>query len=616
MTDHYYESILDAVEEGLVVIDMSGKIKTYNKRAKEITGILLSSATPHDSGKLEKGDLVIIADNRLGYDDGGLAVQDLEKIGIENKALTQGEAFVAVGIYGDPTTKGVLKNWRNKAGNDRMLFQTQFAGRLIEVEINLVKKVIDIKVDHLSYKMRYSLAIGHMVVFGRDSAEAKFYQARGYSIRGETVAELLSGGVFKAKGDTAETIDVIGMPIGKVFDSPTLLSRIETCIAGENDYFKNEYYEIHKRPTICSLVPMKDGQNVLLNLIDVSNLEALITERNKLIVTMEKTNRSLDHRIEGENDWNSDEIVGHSAAMQRVKYLIHKASMTKSTVLITGESGTGKSFIAKEIHKRAFPDPKHPFISVNCTAIPVHLFESELFGYSKGAFTGAEKSGKKGFFELAENGTLFLDEIGELPMEMQVKLLHVLQSKVFYKVGAIEPTSVNVRVIAATNKDLIQEIQNRNFREDLYYRINGFPIEIPPLRHRKSDLFPLINMVLDDLSKDFGGAQKLIAGEALETLLAYEWPGNIRELENVIELAYNMSDGTWIREEDINLPQKTQATKGMRAYLEQVERDFILMVLQESDYNNKKAIERLEISKSVFYEKVKKHDIKLQTNEQ
>ncbi|MDW7662060.1 MAG: sigma 54-interacting transcriptional regulator [Bacillota bacterium] len=609
MPDLYYESILDVVEEGLVVIDMSGKIKTYNRRAKEITGILLSHSKPHESGQLERGDLVIIADNRLGYDDGGLSSGDLKKIGIDDNDIAQGEAFVAIGLYDTPKIKGVHKNWRNRAGNDRLIFQTQFDNRLIEVEIDIVKKTIDIKVDGDSHKMRYSLAIGHMVAYSHQHNDVKFYQARGYSIRNETVAELLEGKPFKAKGNYEETIDVIDMPIGKVFDSPTLLSRIETCIAGENDYFINEYYEIHKRPTVCSLMPLKGNKEVLLKLIDVSNIEALITERNRMIVTMEKTNKSLDVTSDPKTDWISDGIIGYSSAMQRIKYLAQRAAMTKSTVLITGESGTGKTFIAREIHNLMFKNSERPFISVNCTAIPQNLFESELFGYNKGAFTGAEKSGKPGFFELAENGTLFLDEIGELPLEMQVKLLHVLQSKKFYKVGATTPTSVNVRIIAATNKDLAEEIQKKNFREDLYYRINGFPIEIPPLRKRKSDLFPLINNAVEKLTKDFDGARKLLSGEALDLLLQYDWPGNIRELENTIELAYNMSDGAWIREEDLNLPIKPRASMNLREHLDFVEREYILEKLNEVQYDVKKAIHCLSISKSVFYEKIKKHKI-------
>lgn len=610
MPDLYYESILNVVEEGLVVIDMSGKIKTYNRRAKEITGILLSHSKPHESGQLQKGDLVIIADNRLGYDDGGLTAADLKKIGIDDKDIAQGEAFVAIGLYDTPKFKGVHKNWRNRAGNDRLIFQTQFDNRMIEAEIDIVKKVIDIKVDGDSYKLRYSLAIGHMVVYCHHHNHVKFYQARGYSIRHETVAELLEGKFFKAKGNYEETIDVIDMPIGKVFDSPTLLNRIETCIAGENDYFTNEYYEIHKRPTVCSLMPLSGNQEVLLKLIDVSNIEALITERNRLIITMEKTNKSLDVTNDSKSDWISDNIIGYSSAMQRIKYLVQRAAMTKSTVLITGESGTGKTFIAREIHNLAFKSDS-PFISVNCTAIPQNLFESELFGYNKGAFTGAEKSGKPGFFELAENGTLFLDEIGELPLEMQVKLLHVLQSKMFYKVGATMPTSVNVRIIAATNKDLAEEIQKKSFREDLYYRINGFPIEIPPLRKRKSDLFPLINNTVEKLTKDFDGARKLLSGEALDLLLQYDWPGNIRELENTIELAYNMSDGAWIREEDLNLPIKPKAAMNLKEHLDFVERDYILEKLNEVQYDIKKAIHALNISKSVFYEKIKKHKITL-----
>lgn len=611
MHNHSYECILDAVEEGLIVIDQFGKVRTYNKRAKEITGIILNQAVPHPSGKLEKGDLVIIADNRLGYDDGELTSGDLKKIGVQAKDISQGEAFVAIGLYEVPDVKGVVKHWRNKAGNERMQLQTQFQGHRIEAEIDVAKKTIGITVDERTYKMRYSLAIGHIVVLDALNRETKFYQAKGYSIRQETVAEILSGKPYLSKGQANETIDVIGMPLNKVFDSTTLLSRIDMCIAGSNDFFENEYYEIHKRPTLCSLSPLNEDKDMLLRIFDVSNIESLISERNKLIVAMEKTNKSYQSSIGQKIEWQTEGIIGYSNAMQHVKYLVQRASKTKSTVLITGESGTGKTFIAKEIHNLMNPMQPTPFISVNCTAIPQHLFESELFGYNKGAFTGAEKSGKMGLFELANGGTLFLDEIGELPLEMQVKLLHVLQNKAFYKVGAVSPTHVDVRIIAATNKNLIQEMENKTFREDLYYRINGFPIEMPPLRKRKSDLYPMINALLERLAKDFNSPIKLISGEAFDRLVQYEWPGNIRELENTIELAYNMSDGPVIDVDDLNLPERQIASNGLRDYLDSMEKEYIEMKLIDYDYDTKKTIDALKISKTVFYDKVKKHTISL-----
>ncbi len=605
MNTPFYSSILDAIEEGLVVVSPDGHIKQFNRRAKEMTGILQSFNKPHASGKLQKGDLVIIADNRLGFDDGELKSQDLKSIGIDASDLELGDAFVSVGLYNTPSVKGILKSWRNKAANDRLLFQVHFNDHLIEVVIDLLLKTIDIKVDGLSHKLRYALAIGHMVAFSPQKEGPKFYQARGYTIRHETVSEILAGGSFLAKGTAAESIDVVGKPISVFFDSKELLGRIEDCIALNSVFFENEYFEINKRPTLCTLKPLQGSNDVLIILFDVSNIESMITDLNHLIATMEKTNRTF------ETNGLSSDVIGYSHAMQRVRFLAKRAASSRSTVLITGESGTGKTYIASEIHALTFPDGNRPFVNVNCTAIPSNLFESELFGYLKGAFTGAEKTGKLGLFELAENGTLFLDEIGELPLEMQVKLLHVLQNKSFYKVGATQPTKVNVRVIAATNKDLQEEIQHKRFREDLYYRVNGFPIEMPPLRKRKTDLYSLIQGFLERLADDFDSPIKHLSGEALQMLIKYSWPGNIRELENTIELAYNMSDSLLIRPEDLNLPFDLEPSPSLKSHIQDAERAYILTVLDQVNHDKRKAMEILQLSKTVFYDKLKKLNIPL-----
>src|SRR5690242_15688631 len=226
-------------------------------------------------------------------------------------------------------------------------------------------------------------------------------------------------------------------------------------------------------------------------------------------------------------------LVGQSAEMHAIFDVIEKVADTPSTVLITGESGTGKELVAKALHEQS--SRKHaPFIKINCAAIPKTLMESELFGYEKGAFTGATSS-KPGRFELADGGTLFLDEIGEIPVEMQVKLLRAIQESEFERVGGLKTIKVNVRLITATNRDLEQEIQRGNFREDLYYRLNVVPLQIPPLRRRTGDIPLLVKHIIkkfnERLKKNIAG----IADDALAALEAHAWPGNIRELENVIE---------------------------------------------------------------------------------
>jgi nitrogen regulation protein NR(I) len=252
-------------------------------------------------------------------------------------------------------------------------------------------------------------------------------------------------------------------------------------------------------------------------------------------------------------------LVGRSHGMQQIYGVIEKVADTPSTVLITGESGTGKELVAKALHDNSSRS-NGPFIKINCAAIPKTLMESELFGYEKGAFTGAVGS-KPGRFELADKGTLFLDEIGEIPIEMQVKLLRALQESEFERVGGIKTIKVDVRLITATNRDLEKEIKAGAFREDLFYRLNVVPLHLPPLRDRREDVAPLVEHIIRKFNERLKKSIQGIEPEALDRLAAYHWPGNIRELENVLERTILFCDASRIRVHD--LPPELAASSGV-----------------------------------------------------
>jgi len=240
----------------------------------------------------------------------------------------------------------------------------------------------------------------------------------------------------------------------------------------------------------------------------------------------------------------SDTVVTCSSLMEEILGLAERLAQVNSTVLITGESGVGKSVIASFIHKHS-PRQKGPFVTINCGAIPENLMESELFGYEAGAFTGARKEGKKGLLELAHNGTIFLDEVGELPLNLQVKLLQVIQEKSMMRVGGQQVINVDIRIIAATNKNLEEMVKKGAFREDLFYRLNVVPIRIPPLRERREDVALLLGHFLGKYDERYE-LNKRLSPEAMEILMEYPWPGNVRELENLVERLVVTTDGTVI----------------------------------------------------------------------
>ncbi|KAF0995406.1 sigma-54-dependent Fis family transcriptional regulator [Geobacillus sp. TFV-3] len=322
-----------------------------------------------------------------------------------------------------------------------------------------------------------------------------------------------------------------------------------------------------------------------------------------------------------------DDIIGSSPAIAALKEQVVKIAKSESTVLIRGESGTGKEVLAQSIHRLSHRN-KGPFVAINCAAIPESLLESELFGYEEGAFTGAKKGGKPGRFELAKGGTLFLDEIGDMPLYLQAKLLRVLQERRIERVGGTKAIEVDVRIIAATHKDLESMIANNQFREDLYFRLNVIPLYVPPLRERKEDLYELIQYYMNKFCKRFGKEPKRFSSQAFKKIFDYHWPGNIRELENMVEYIVNLEIGDLVTVSSLPAPIREMSENENRDMAEEkqesqtfhhlskslyrvneMEEQLIIQALQRFGTNTegkRKAAEALGISLATLYRKLEK----------
>ena len=312
-----------------------------------------------------------------------------------------------------------------------------------------------------------------------------------------------------------------------------------------------------------------------------NDLQSALSEVEILKNRLEAENIYLQDEINLQNDFGS--IITQSESVKKVLHKVEQVAPTDATVLILGESGTGKELLARALHNISNRNER-PLVKVNCSALPANLIESELFGHEKGAFTGAI-SKKIGRFELADKGTIFLDEIGDLPPELQPKILRVLQEGEFERIGNSKTIKVDVRIIAATNRNLTEEIKNGNFREDLYYRLNVFPIYIPPLRNRKEDIPLLINYFVNIFSRKVGKKIETISQGMLDQMKEYNWPGNIRELENVIERAVITNEGSKLILSEILTKKVSYSTAetGLKT-LEELERQHIIKVLEQTNW--------------------------------
>lgn len=350
----------------------------------------------------------------------------------------------------------------------------------------------------------------------------------------------------------------------------------------------------------------------------------LITQNACSVQELARENQALRKQVQ-----KHKQLVGESVPMQQIKELIRRVAPTTGSVLITGENGTGKELVAHSVHALSQRFNK-PFVEVNCAAIPEELIESELFGHEKGAFTGATQL-KRGKFDLAHGGTLFLDEIGDMSMKTQAKVLRILQEQKFERVGGSQTISVDVRIVAATNKDLKAEIQAGRFREDLYYRLKVVPILMPSLRDRKEDIQPLAEHFLKDFSASYSRKSRTLTPEALEVLMGYSWPGNVRELKNLIErviiLTHENEEGAPIvaatlfehmQDEPLSLKAEgsipevsysTQLSAGasmsLRDARQEFEKEFIVKTLKENDWNISRTAQVLGIERTHLHRKMK-----------
>lgn len=377
----------------------------------------------------------------------------------------------------------------------------------------------------------------------------------------------------------------------------------------------NHSHQVNGQSMVVQRIPMEKegkvigvfGQVMFKNVKDVSRLAKQLSLLESKVELYEQELADLRSAR-----YSFEQIVGKSPAIQSLKTEASKVAANRLPVLITGESGTGKELFAQAIHQLG-AGKAQPFIRINCAAIPRDLLESELFGYEKGAFTGARTEGKPGKIEMADKGTLFLDEIGELPLEMQPKLLRVLEEKAFERVGGTTRINSDFRLIAATNQNLEELIAEQHFRKDLYYRINVFPIHIPPLRERKEDIEPIAKHLLKRIASQLTLSQINIEADAIERLKNFPWPGNVRELSNILERAAASMEGNLITAEGMSLnvnklenpPIEVKPTNIKQIQIE-AEKEAILEALSANNNNKTKAAQQLGIHRTLLYKKMKK----------
>ncbi|HEY8889875.1 MAG TPA: sigma 54-interacting transcriptional regulator [Clostridium sp.] len=566
INNYYYNEIISSIDEGIIVIDNEGKINVINNAAQNMLDVnAKNSIGKHILDVFPFSELLSVIRNGKNGNS-----KEEGKFLVTYQVITQNDEVI-----------GALEIIRKKTEND-ILMDSQDTSKAYQNILNTIFNTVD-----------------------------------------ECIAVVDENGIIIMMSDEYKKITACDNPEGKHVTDVIENTKLH-IVARTGERELGEIQEVNGHKMISMRVPiMKEGKIVgaigKIMFKDLSDFKILSNKISNLEKELEYRKNELGDDQKPVYTFNN--IIGGSDKSLEVMKLARRVAKIDSNVLITGESGTGKELFAHAIHNASRRSLK-PFIKINCGAIPAMLFESEMFGYEEGAFTGAKRSGKKGKFEYANGGTILLDEIGDMPMNMQVKLLRVIQEKELVRVGGNDVIKADVRVIASTNKSLEQLIKDGKFREDLYYRLDVMNLKLPSLRERIEDIDELSNELRKKICKKCNIYSESISREAIEYLKSYSWPGNIRELENVIERAVNLLDSDisimpkHLPEKIINSKKKKYSLekKYLKDVVETMEKDLIMECIKKTRGNKKEAAKVLGLSRAGLYKKLNRYNLTKSAN--
>ncbi len=604
--EKYFRELLDYIPEGVVFLDRELNVRYLNRRFEEMMGLYTNNGPGHPGGRAMPGDYVLVACSAVDRQEETLMRDHLRLIGVDITEIAADDAVLAIGQLGAAPGTARWKAAHNRYEDLIVDLNGELAGcTKVSLQINGMDNQLIIHVNSQKLELKYQSYDVLFVILDQLTREIKFYQSRGYSLRRENFPEIIKGRAYQPKGASYRAGISTGRNFREFLPGQKCLEATAAVLSGEKNLVENIQIEVNTMFFLMSVYPQKAADGKTLGCAIVFKDLTMVKQLQQHI----KEKRLQETAFAG--------IVGSSEAMRHTVEMASKISRTRSTVLLLGESGTGKGLFARAIHENSKNHGKS-FVAINMAAIPPNLLESELFGYAAGAFTGAGPKGKIGRFKAADGGTIFLDEIGDMDMNLQAKILQVLQEGVIYPVGAVLPEKIDVRVIAATHRNLEEEVRAGRFRADLYYRLNVVTLELPPLRERKSDIRDLVSHFLPEISKKVGKMVSRLDEEAENLFYLYDWPGNVRELENILESAANMTESRTIIVDD--LPKRflgalggklndKKAITSIREASDSAEREMIEAVLNLTGGNRLAAAKMLKISRTTFYNKLRKYSI-------